>query len=164
MKLYAMKNETELLTEKEFYNRVASWRDANVLKLYNTRSILNAIKIQYLDEGVCYKESNDDVWGDLWVFTSNDEAAIDASAIRWLYQIFDDPMKIVIYASNEDEAKKRLRTKFENYFHEIDTEIEKWEHRLPDHQEFSFDESKIQTNGPEPFSSLEALEEAVKNR
>lgn len=163
MKLYAMKNETKLLTEKEFYNRVASWRDENVLKLYNTRSTLNAIKIQYLDEGVCCKESSG-VWGDRWLFTSNDEAAIDANATQWPYQISDDPMKIVISASNEDEAKNRLRAKFVNYFHEIDAEIEKWEHRLPDHQEFSFDESKIRTNEPEPFSSLEALEEAVKNR
>lgn len=163
MKLYTIGDETTLLTEEEFRKRTTAEPTANINKLAMTRNTLSRIEQCYLNDGKCIVRS-DGIWGNIYTFIAMCDQAPKANATNWPYQISRYPDRIDISADTEENAKRFLHKIFDQYYTKIDEEIFKWQAYTPRYQQFDFDESKIQIAEPAPFSSLEELEEAVKNR
>lgn len=157
MKLYLMKGETTLMTEHEFHERVALWREKQTKQLHRVSGSLNLIKKRYIDEGTVERQSS--IWGEQYIFRGQSNCKIEANATNWPFQISDYPDKIVITAESESNARERLSNKFAQYQDEIERNILKIHQKVPEHQELDFDLTKAMS---EPFSNLNELEETVK--
>lgn len=161
MKLYTIKDETNLLTEVQYLARVREWRNKSISRLEETKETLREIKKFYIDEGICTIKPTG-IFGDHFRFTTSNEKAPLANATMWPYEISRESDCIVCAGDTEEDARARLTRHIDRFITEIDVEIEDWGKKFPDHKEFTFDES-ILTKQDEAYSSLEGLEEDMRN-
>lgn len=161
MKLYTINDETNLLTEVQYLARVREWRNKNIFHLEETKDTLREIKKFYVDEGLCVLKSGG-VFGNEFRFTTTNEKAPLADAARWPYAVSHESDCIVCNGNDANDARARAARLIQWHIDEIDAEIKEWGKKFPEYQEFTFDES-ILTKQNEAYSSLEELEDAVKN-
>lgn len=161
MKLYTINDETNLLTEVQFLKRTHDWRVKNISRLDETKDTLREIKKFYVDEGLCVLKSSG-VFGNEFRFTATNEKAPLADAARWPYAVSHESDCIICNGNDADDARVRVTRLIQQHIDEIDAEIKEWGKKFPEHQEFTFDESVL-TKQDEAYSSLEELEEDVKN-
>lgn len=140
MKLYTIKDETNLLTEVQFLKRTHDWRVKNITRLEETKETLREIKKFYIDEGTCTIKPTG-IFGNHFRFTTSNEKAPLANATMWPYKISHESDCIVCAGDNEEDARARLTRHIDQFITNIDVEIEDWEKKFPEHKEFTFDET-----------------------